>query len=256
MTHISDTKGIQRPPITRASERTTPSADLSVETSKGLSQESFSAFSQVITHRLGGLLSGIEGFTDLILTSLHQSEDRENAFRILESVSRMNGILEDLKHYEDSLDIQPHLVEAASVGSGLMRLISDTEANRVRYETTLDHQALVNIDEMRIRQALLSVVRNALEVTQSSLLAVTLQADLIDSGSTIRFRVQSPIPLESEAIRRQVFDPFFTTKASNLGLGLTMARRIFRAHSGDVSLTSAPDELGTEFTCTIPVALS
>lgn len=124
MTNTSDISGIQRPPIARASERIERLKDntneMPNERTQGLSQESFSAFSQVITHRLGSLLSGIEGYTDLILATLHQTDDRENAFRILESVSRMNGILEDLKHYEDALEIRPHLVEADSVGSSLV----------------------------------------------------------------------------------------------------------------------------------------
>ena len=50
---------------------------------RNTARESFGDFTQVISHRIGSLLSSIEGYTDLVLSSLDQREDRENAFRIL-----------------------------------------------------------------------------------------------------------------------------------------------------------------------------
>jgi len=220
----------------------------------GLSQESFSEFSQVITHRIGSLLSGIEGYTDLVLTSLHKTEDRQNAFRILESVARINGVLADLRHYQESLTLSKHLVDAKLIGTEVIQLISDSEAARLRVESALQEGILIDADDRLIRQAILSILRNAFESTQTDKLAVSLTTDSVDEGQTIRFKIYSPVPIQDESLRAKIFNPFFTTKAANLGLGLTMARRIFRAHGGDVVLSSSELEVGTEFTCTIPQA--
>ena len=241
----------ERPPLSRsASENgSEPSG-----TGSGLSQESFSEFSQVITHRIGSLLSSIEGYTDLILPSLHQSDDRENAFRILEGVSRINGVLSDLKHYQESLKLSLHLVEARLLGTEVIQLLSDSEADRIRIESSISDSVLINADDRLLRQALLSIIRNAFEAVQTEKLAISFLADTIEEGQMVRFRIFSPSPITDEGVRKQIFRPFFTTKASNMGLGLTMARRIFREHGGEIRLSSSDIELGTEFTCTIPCA--
>lgn len=217
--------------------------------------ESFSAFAEVIGHRMGNLLASIEGHTDLLLPVLNQPEDRENAFHILDSVSRMNGILKDLKHYQDALDIRDHLMESDRLLGSILPLLADSESERLRVSSSLSASLMVRVDERLIRQALLSVLRNAFEATRSETLAVSLMADTMDDGQTIRFQIHSPIPIQDENVRHRLFEPFYTTKAANLGLGLTMARRIFRAHGGDVQLTSTEVETGTEFSCTLPRVL-
>jgi len=242
----------ERPPVSRS---VTEKGHEASSAGSGLSKESFSEFSQVITHRIGSLLSSIEGYTDLILPSLHHSDDRENAFRILEGVSRINGVLGDLKHYQESLKLSSHLVEARLIGNEVIQLLSDSEAERIRIENSISDSVLINADDRLLRQALLSVMRNAFEAVQTDKLAISFTADSIDEGQTVRFRIFSPSPITDEKVRKQIFRPFFTTKASNLGLGLTMARRIFREHEGDIVLSSSELEMGTEFTCTIPRAI-
>lgn len=228
----------------------TPMADA------GHDRESFSAFSEVLGHRLGNLLASIEGHTDLLIPVLEQPEDRENAFRILESVSRMSGILKDLRHYEESLDIRAHILEANRLVRALMPLMADSESARLQLSSSLHDGIQVRADERLIRQALLSILRNAFEATRADSLAVSLLVDAVDEGEIIRFRIHSPVPIEDETVRRRLFDPFYTTKAANLGLGLTMARRIFRSHGGDVQLTSTEFEPGTEFSATLPRVLA
>jgi len=57
------------------------------------------------------------------------------------------------------------------------------------------------------------------------------------------------IPAEAQA---KIFDPFFTTKplGKGTGLGLDIARRIIRGHSGALEFTTGPG--GTEFRVTLP----
>ncbi|MBT4601798.1 MAG: HAMP domain-containing histidine kinase [Bacteroidetes Order II. Incertae sedis bacterium] len=220
---------------------------------RNTARESFGDFTQVISHRIGSLLSSIEGYTDLVLSSLDQREDRENAFRILEGVSRIEGVLHDLKHYQESLSLETHPVEASALLSNLFAVLADSELERVKLDIQIPPKSRLKVDSENVRQALLSVLRDAFEATSRDHLPVSFSADILPGTTHLRFRVYSPIPMADETIRTQIFKPFFTTKAANLGLGLTMARRIFRAHKGDVRLTSAAIEAGTEFTCTLPL---
>ena len=50
----------------------------------------------------------------------------------------------------------------------------------------------------------------------------------------------------------RIFEPYFTTKVDGTGLGLTMAYKVIKEHSGDIRVQSQP-ELGTTFTVDLPV---
>jgi two-component system sensor histidine kinase FlrB len=51
----------------------------------------------------------------------------------------------------------------------------------------------------------------------------------------------------------EVFNPFFTTKEIGTGLGLTLVRRIARAHRGRVEVRNQPGQ-GVMFCLWLPVS--
>jgi signal transduction histidine kinase len=54
-------------------------------------------------------------------------------------------------------------------------------------------------------------------------------------------------------LTERVFDLFYSTRKGGTGLGLAIARRIARAHEGDVELDSTPGE-GTKAMVSLPAA--
>lgn len=215
---------------------------------------SFSAFSQVVTHRIGSLISSIEGYTELLLDAIPQPEDRENAFRILEGVRRMESVLEDIQHFRN--DVQVHLrpLAAEQLVTNSFRLLSDVESSRTRLHMNVSRDVKVLADPQPFRQALLAVLRNAMEATDADSAPVSVTVDVLEASKELRVRVYNVGPLSSETVRARVFEPFYTTKAHNLGVGLAIARRILNLHGGSIHLTSGEEELGTEFTLRIPLA--
>ena len=199
---------------------------------------SLSEFAQIVAHRIGGLVSSIEGFTDLLLDGIDRPEDRENAFRILESVSRIEAILHDLKHYEDEIEIRASEMTLDQFINGILSVLADSEASRLKIHVTAPTDLTMQFDERLIRQALLSVIRNALEATAVEKSAVTLRA--FTSDRIVTFEIENEGRIEDTSNPERVFDAFYTTKAHNLGLGLTMSRRFARVHGGD--LVVADDE--------------
>ena len=59
-------------------------------------------------------------------------------------------------------------------------------------------------------------------------------------------------PRHPGASASSIFEPFFTTREQGTGLGLPLARKIARAHGGE--LLHQPDPERTRFVLTLPLA--
>lgn len=92
----------------------------------------------------------------------------------------------------------------------------------------------VNMDAAKVQQALLNLVKNAIEASPPQQ-AVTLHGQL-SKDRAIWFEVHNAGPPISKDVLKQIFEPFFTTKEVGAGLGLAIARNIARAHGGDLFL--------------------
>jgi len=109
-----------------------------------------------------------------------------------------------------------------------------------------------SFDPHQIHQALLNLVLNAIDASPAGG-TVVLRAHSGKVGELDLSVQNSGSPIRAEALQR-LFEPFFTTKAEGTGLGLAIARRIARAHSGDVVLeTNDPGSI--RFTIHLPDSL-
>lgn len=120
---------------------------------------------------------------------------------------------------------------------------------RIVYEP-LEEELLVPVDEHQIRQALINLLRNAIEATESGgeigvrlhRLPDRLRIQILDNGEGI-----------SEEDLRHVFEPYFTRRPSGTGLGLSVVDRIVREHNGRIHIES---ELGQGTCVTMELPLS
>lgn len=101
-------------------------------------------------------------------------------------------------------------------------------------------------DGNQLRQALLNVVRNAVEAGAQHL---SLQVHVGESEVRLVLRDDGPGMTDIEAER--AFDPFWSSKATGTGLGLAITKQILEDHGGTVRVTSVLGE-GTEVTLALP----
>ncbi len=92
-------------------------------------------------------------------------------------------------------------------------------------------------------------------IIQNSIEAIKDMGDIIVSLRVDEHNVTITIQDSGEGISPEslpfIFDPFFTTKFNNLGLGLTMAKRIVNGHRGTIEVASRLNE-GTKVKLIIP----
>lgn len=216
-----------------------------------------SRFSADAAHELKTPLTILQGeLEEAVQEAKDGSVEQERFVSLLEEVSRLRLIAE-------------RLLQLAKADSGRLvgerqvlafdRLLADEcEAmaeTAEALEWTVDLAKVeLSADESLLRQAVRNLLSNAVKYNQASG-AVRVGLRRVGGLAEMRvFNTGARIPEPEQAL---IFDRFTRVDASRnrgvdgLGLGLSLAREIARAHGGDLRLARS-DEEGTEFVLELP----
>ncbi|MEJ8844103.1 HAMP domain-containing sensor histidine kinase [Lacibacter sp. H375] len=99
---------------------------------------------------------------------------------------------------------------------------------------------LVNVDESRMKKALMQVVTNAVEAMDGAtgLLELSIWND--ENESVIEIKDNGAGITDDQ--QQQMFEPYFTTKRGRRGLGLNIAQAIILSHGGSFTVHSDPPD--------------
>ena len=217
-----------------------------------------------VAHELNNPLSGISGYTQLLLLGEEDVQKMEDLRQILSEVERCKTLIADLLSFARSHPAEHTEVDVAAVlrstfelrsrdlrGSGIQaNLYTDPDLPPVLASAHQLQQVFLHI-LLNAEQALrsgaggnlrLSARRaHAAEVTSETEAAKWVAVDFYNNGP--------PIPPDALP---HIFDPFYTTKPTEegTGLGLTVCRRIVQEYGGEVHVESG--EAGTTFRVLLP----
>jgi signal transduction histidine kinase len=222
-----------------------------------LAGELTGAIAHEINQPLGAILSNAEA-AELILDS---GSDRRGELReILADIRRDDQRASDVIRRLRSL-LAKHEVERAPFGFGeaLADLHSTLAAEARRRRVTLivrptSTDATVIGDRVQVQQVLMNLVLNAMDAVAGlpeDRRRVVVTTDIAQDriAVTVRDRGRGVAP---EHMPR-LFDSFFTTKPTGMGLGLSIAQTLVRAHGGRIWAESVAGE-GAVFHLELPVA--
>lgn len=189
-----------------------------------------------LAHDMKIPLTAIGGFS--ILVRKHVGE--ENPYRdkldiVIDETRRLENMVKDMLDFSRPLELQRSLEDVGRIVDECLEVVSDTarrENVRLKSELGSDLMA-VYLDRMRIKQALINLIVNAIQASPAgetvtvrcSELKRKLIIEVIDCGCGI--------PLDR---REDIFTPFFTTKKEGTGLGLPIVRKILEAHRGGINI--------------------
>ncbi len=199
-----------------------------------------------VAHELNNPLSNISLNAQLLLEEPERADPAQlKAFveQIDDQVQRAQRIVRTLLDFaRDShftLVRQP-LRPLVDETIALMRAEQPDAGDAVTVDIPPDLE--IHADGQRIQQALLNLIRNALEACAETGIAphIVVSAALRDGGTTIDVCDNGPGIAPGNLAR--VFDPFFTTKpvGKGSGLGLFVVHEITAEHGGRVSISHGP----------------
>ena len=215
-----------------------------------------------MSHEIRSPLTGIMGYSDILLTRLKDPEDIECLRTIKESgdylIEIVNDILDLSKIEAGKLALN---IEGVSVHSVLAEVqgLMDARARQKRLPLVLRYEGVlpesVQSDRTRLRQILINLVSNAIKFTERGRVEIVarflageslLQVEVIDTGVGI-----------APEYRDHLFQPFTQADSTSTrayggtGLGLTITKRLVEMLGGSISFESELDH-GSTFRVMIP----
>lgn len=104
---------------------------------------------------------------------------------------------------------------------------------------------MVELDEGLIRQALMNILMNAVQILKTGGM-VTVETGIAPDGG-VQVAVTDDGPGIPPADRERIFEVFYSSRPGGTGLGLPIAARILQVHGGRIAVESGPAGRGARF---------
>jgi len=194
-----------------------------------------------VAHELRNPLSSISLNAELLADELNglPEEQAQEARSLLASITkeieRLAAVSEEYLQFARLPELAPAPTDVTLLVEDLAEF-TELELAKAGITVKVETEDVPNIpvDRRQLRQALLNLIRNALEAMGEKGGTLTLAARVTEDGEAAEIAVVDTGPGIPEGKEEQIFEPFFSTKEGGTGLGLSLARRVAHEHGGEL----------------------
>lgn len=175
-----------------------------------------------------------------------------------EEIRRLEVLLDEFLDFARPRPLKKVLVDIRTVAESTLTFLQhQADARDVILDCDVPSEpVLVNIDPPRIRQVLMNLLLNGIQVTPPGG-SVRLTVDQVQNlgGLACRLQVSDDGPGLPRVTEERLFEPFYSTKETGLGLGLPVSQRIVKLHGGEIQLGGERSG-GAVFVVLLPIPLA
>jgi signal transduction histidine kinase/DNA-binding response OmpR family regulator len=218
--------------------------------------EAVGAFAGGVAQDFNGLLSMIQGFTDLAMTKVGTEDPvRRDLERIHQASMRAANVTRQLLLFSMKNRIKPEVSELNRLVHQSLRTLSRVTGDRIDVVADLDPDLWkAKLDRTNIAQAISNLVTNAREAmpeggaltmkTENCVLTeghARLNPDARPGKFVCLSVTDEGSGMDKHTVQR-AFEPFFTTKplSTGSGLGLSVVHGVVKQHRGWAAIYSEP----------------
>jgi len=210
-----------------------------------------------IAHELNNPLTGVIGFSDLLLERDLPEDIKEDLGTINREAKRTANVVKGLLTFVRKQGTGKALVDINSIIQGVLQLRSyEQRVSNIKVNNLLTSDLPeVMGNGAQLQQVFINIIVNAeqamLEANRRGKLTIATER----VGDIVRASITDDGPGISPENMRRIFDPFFTTKETGkgTGLGLPICHGIVTEHGGKIYAESEPGK-GATFIVELPIS--
>jgi len=221
-----------------------------------------------MAHEIKNPLGGLRGAAQLLQEEIKSEKYREYTGVIIKETDRINSIVENLLNLSNPKPLKLKSVNIHKILGDIL-LLEEKILKRMKITVVRDFDPSlpsVYIDEGRITQVFLNIVKNAVEaIKKGGELTLTTKIFydyiVIEEGAKshtkmVLIEVRDTGKGFEDDVLSNLFTPFFSTKSKGTGLGLVISHRIIEEHKGRIKIQNRTDRKGASVQVFLPIALN
>ena len=218
-----------------------------------------------LAHEIKNPLAGIQGAVDILIRRREEDDPERMVLEgVRREIGRIDGTVRALLERARPRALQIAIASLTEVVHHAVQLardqtsISALDGNNVQIEfEPVTDELRLPLDAAQIEDAVLNLIINAVEAVEGEgrVIVRVHSRSAVDARND---RGEAVVEVEDNGRGigkddlSHIFNPFYTTTRGGTGLGLPAARRIARAHGGQLEVRSAPSQ-GSTFTLRLPL---
>jgi signal transduction histidine kinase len=208
----------------------------------------------IIAHEIRNPLGMMDMYAKIIESNLNKVDNNEakdsinNGVSIItKSIENLDNLLTEILNYSKPVKMNKLYQPIKPVIEGVIKLAEPLfQKNQVTLSLIYDaaDDLEIECDSAKISQALLNLIKNALEVSSRGNV-VQVKVSLNNDNDLSVGVIDHGTGMTQENIEK-LFTPFYSTKEQGTGLGLVQVKNIIEAHGGEIKISSQKNT-GTVF---------